>query len=131
MFQIVTRGICNLVSKLHNRMENCVTVDKLCCPMCRCVLFYATPQIGRHNLSSCYTQFQIGLCYLSTRLQISRVTIYKTGLHSYRRGPAWSVKYGRDFFQLFTTCLLLVKLFLFKKSLSKFQTLVFLLLSVI
>ena len=36
--------------------------------------------------------FFIGLCNFSTRLQIPRVPIWNTGLHSYRRrGPAWSV----------------------------------------
>ena len=37
------------------------------------------------------TQILIGLCNLSTRLQIPRVTIWNTRLHSYRRGPTWSV----------------------------------------
>ena len=35
-------------------------------------------------------QFFIGLCNFSTRLQIPRVPIWNAGLHSYRRGPAWS-----------------------------------------
>ena len=39
------------------------------------------------------TQFFIGLCNFSTRLQIPRVTIWNNEIHSYRRGPAWSVIY--------------------------------------
>ena len=38
-------------------------------------------------------QFFIGLCNFSTRLQIPRVPIWNTGIHLYRRGPAWSVIY--------------------------------------
>ena len=87
VFQIVTRKICNLVLKLHNPMKICVNDDKLGLPMSKKV---------QHGISGVtiydrVSQFFIGLCNFSSRLQIPRVTILNTRLHSYRRGPALSV----------------------------------------
>ena len=60
---------------------------KLWPPMCRVVLFCSSGANIYHRVP----QIFIGSWNFSTRLQISRMTIWNTRLHFYPRGPAWSV----------------------------------------
>ena len=68
--------------------------DILWHPMSKKVKNGTSGATSYHRVTQFYhrvPQFFIGLCNFNTRLQIPRVPIWNTGLHSYRRGPAWSV----------------------------------------
>ena len=53
---------------------------------CAVVYFFLQHRTSGDKIYHRVTQIFMGLCNLSTRLQISRVTIWNTG----SRGPAWS-----------------------------------------
>ena len=99
----VTRCFKLSPAKFVTWCSNCITQwkfvepdDKLWHPMRKKVQNGTSGATIYHRVTQFYLrvpQFFIGLCNFSTRLQIPRVPIWNTGLHSYRRGPAWSVIY--------------------------------------